>query len=156
MKKIAIIATAVMMLFAFTACASPAKEPDISVMMDKFMTELDLPDMAEVTKENLETQISISGDNFETVSCYVAGSGMATDEIIVGKIADEVKAEDVVAAIEGRKNMQYDLFEPYAPDEAAKVEGSVIHTMKVGDTEYVLFAVCNDSAKAKKIFTDSF
>lgn len=160
MKKFTAILLAVVLsattLFTLVGCQSEVKQPEISKVMDNIREQIDMPDMADVTKENMQTLISVTGENFEEVFCIVAGDGYATDEILVGKVLEGVSKDDVIKELEARKKMQYDLAETYNAEGATKVENSVITSKTAGKTDYVLFAVCNDSQKAQKIFNDAF
>ncbi len=152
MKKALIALMALIMTFTFAGCASENKTVDISTIMKTIRSEIDLPDMADITKDRISGYYEINPDDIVDMSYIIAGSGATTDEIFIVEMTDESKVAEVKTMMEDRKKQISELFETYAPNEMPKVKDSVIETKG----KYAFFAICNDNAKAKKIFTDSF
>ncbi|MEG0692153.1 MAG: DUF4358 domain-containing protein [Oscillospiraceae bacterium] len=152
MKRALVALMALVMVVAFAGCSAQKKEVDIQAIMKTIRSEIDLPDMADIPKDRLSGYYEINTDDIANMAYIIAGSGATTDEIFIVEMVDEAKVADVKTMMEDRKKQISDLFEAYNPDEMPKVESCVIETKG----KYAFFAICNDNAKAKKIFTDSF
>ena len=72
-------------------------------------------------------------------------SAATTEEIAVFEAKDAEAADRIEAAMKARVTAQKELYESYAPGEAARVEKAVI--AKKGN--YVVFCVAGDPAKAQ-------
>lgn len=152
MKKILVAVMALVMTFAFAGCSNSKKTVDINTVMESIRSEIDLPEMGDIPKDRISGYYDIKSEDIEEMSYIIAGSGATADEIFILKMNDEEKVSEVKTMMEDRKKQINDLFADYAPGEMTKIESCVIETQG----KYAFFAICNDSSKAKKIFTDSF
>lgn len=153
MKKVIASFFCILTLFAFAACSSTAKSPDVEAIMKEIRSgEIDLPDMAEIPLERISGYYDVNSDDIEQLSYIIAGSGATPDEIMIVKFTSADKAESMRSKMEERKAQISDLFTDYNPDEMPKVNSCVIETKN----EYAFFAICNDNQKAKDIFSGSF
>lgn len=151
MKKIVSIMVVAVMLLSFTACSKPAKEPAVADILATIKSDVTLPEMADIKKEDIQFHISLPTDDIEDVSYLMAGDGISADEVLIIKIKEKADPKAFTDAFAVRKKAQAELFEPYAPDELPKIESAVIESKG----RYVIFAVTSNNEKVKKIFTDA-
>lgn len=138
--------------FVLAGCSKEETKIDIPTVMKSIRSEIDLPDMADVGKDRITGFYDIVAEDIVDMACVMAGSGATADEIFIVEATDAAKAGEIKTAMETRKTQQSDLFVTYNPSENDKIEKCVIVTKG----NYAFLAICNDSEKAKKIFTDSF
>lgn len=138
--------------FSLVGCSQEEKKIDIPTVMKSIRSEIDLPDMADVGKDRIAGFYDVVADDIVDMACIMAGSGATADEIFIVEASDSTKASEIKTAMEDRKKQQSELFESYNPSENDKIQKCIIETKG----NYAFFAICNDSDKAKKIFTDSF
>lgn len=151
MKKLTVIILAVVMMVTVTACSSEPKNPDVNDIMSKVRSEIEFPDMADIDIKDISLHYTIDKDQVEQMVCVLAGSGVTADEVLILKMKDGFKADEVKKSLETRKKLQSDLFEPYNPDEMPKINSAVTEI----SGNYVFFAITNDNSKAKKIFNEA-
>ncbi|MFZ2538114.1 MAG: DUF4358 domain-containing protein [Oscillospiraceae bacterium] len=152
MRRALVALMALIMTFTFAGCSTEKKTVDIPTIMKTIRSEIDLPDMADITKDRISGYYEINPDDIANIAYIIAGSGATADEILIIEMIDDSKVAEVKTMMEDRKKQISDLFETYAPNEMPKVESCIIETKG----NFAFFAICNDNAKAKKIFTDSF
>lgn len=152
MKRALVALMALIMVGAFTGCSSEQKQIDIQATMKSIRSEIDLPDMTDITKDSISGYYEVNPDDIVDMAYIIAGSGATPDEILIIQMSEADKVSEIKTMMEDRKKQITDLFENYTPAEMPKVESCVIETKGT----YAFFAICNDNAKAKKIFTDSF
>lgn len=152
MKRVFTAILVVAMLFAFAGCSGKEETADIQTIMKTIRSDIDLPDMADITKERVTAFYEVNTEDIKDMVCIMAGSGATADEIFIAEMTDKDKTADMKTALEDRKAQQIDLFKTYNPSENDKLENCVIEVKGA----YVFMAICNDNTKAKKIFTDAF
>lgn len=152
MKKLISLSIIAVMLLSFTACVKD-KENDSATtadIMKSIKAQVKLPEMADIPIDEISFHTQLKEDDIEDMSYLMSGDGISADEVLIVKMKEGINMEEVKSALETRKQIQADLFEPYAPDEMPKIEKSVIEVKG----SYAIFAVTVDSTAVKKVFND--
>lgn len=111
------------------------------------LNELELPEMAEVTPEKLETYFSIDPADVIEFSAYVAGAGVYPDRLGVFVAVDANAAQRISEALKKYNDEQKATYADYAPDEVYKFDDAVV---SIQGSE-VIYAVCGDNYSAEKL-----
>ncbi|WMJ22593.1 DUF4358 domain-containing protein [Paludicola sp. MB14-C6] len=152
MKRIITILMVAAIMLTMTACGAGGKQPNTSDVMKKITSETKLPEMAEVTKENLSIYLDLDTKKIDQLSYSVASSGVDGEEVFISKMASGTDMNAIKTKLEARRDAQSELFSSYNPEAAAMIKKAAIEIK--GD--YAFYAVTSDSTKAKKVFLDSF
>lgn len=109
--------------------------------------EIELPSMAEVTAENLNTFLGINAEDVEEFSAQICASGAMPDEFGVFVAVDSDAAAAIKSALESRIEKQRDTYRDYTPDEMYKFDDCFVKQ----DGNSVYYAICADNALAADI-----
>jgi len=154
-KKCALLLSTCAVILSLTACGSGSgtngKTPAPADITTKIMQQVKLAETEEITADRLSRFYTVDSSSIDKMSLYVSTSLASADEVgvFVGKSsADTAKIQ---TAVEARITKREQDFNGYNSTEYAKVQKNVVEVRG----NYVFFAVCADSAKAKTVF-DSF
>ena len=140
----------------FTAgCSKPASKtpPEPSVITAKLQSDMKFPEMMEKNDTWLAKYYTMPSKTVKAFSVYICSSSASADEIAVieGNSADD--ADKIKAAVQSRIDQKSAMFKNYGqPQEYTDITNCVLETKGA----YVLFAVTNDSTKARKIMESFF
>lgn len=152
MKKVITILMVAVCMLTMVACGSDIKQPNTSDIMTGIKNVSKLPEMSDVTKENVTIYIDMDVSQIEQLSFSVASSGVEGEEIFIAKMANGTDMESLKKKFEERRDAQSELFASYNPTAADLIKKAAIEVKG----NYILYAVTDDSSKAKKVFLDSF
>lgn len=132
-------------------CGSKAKDIDVAAFADKVNENVDFGDELLPVPEKMISDYYTLPDGIESCKIYVSATSATASELAAFKCKDENSAKAVKAAVEQRISEQTASYENYRPDEKFRLENAVILT----DGVYVVFAVSNDNAAVKELFTEA-
>lgn len=154
LKRILPLLLAAALLLVLTGCKEEAKNPKVADVMTKVRSELEFPEMAEKTKEDLSSfgYDELDPADVEESAYIIASSGLTAEEVFIVKLKDEAKAEDVKKMMETRRDQIAATAQDYTPELMDQINKAVIETKG----PYAFFAITGDNAKAKQIFDEMF
>lgn len=130
-----------------SSSSSAAVTQSASEKTTKLLTEVEFPEMVEVSSDRLEVYFGISADKVEDFSAYICGSGAMPDEFGIFLAKDASAAAEIEGLLKDRIDYQTETYRDYTPQEVYKLEDSFVSVS--GNT--VIYAICADNAKAREI-----
>ncbi|MGN0650149.1 MAG: DUF4358 domain-containing protein [Oscillospiraceae bacterium] len=113
----------------------------------KLLTEVEFPEMVEVTEEKFSFYYKAESTAVKSYSAYVCGSGAYPDEFGVFETESEQAATDFSQKLEDRIEKQRETYTDYTPAEMYKFDDCFVKQ----DGNYVYYAICADNVSAKDI-----
>lgn len=103
-----------LMLLVSAACSQEEKNPKASDVVDELRAEIEFPEMASQSVENLAAYgYDLTADDVEDMCFILAGSRITADEVFVVKLKDESKVDSVKKMMETRRDMVKDTAADY-------------------------------------------
>lgn len=130
-----------------SSSSSAAVTQSASEKTTKLLTEVEFPEMVEVSSDRLEVYFGISADKVDDFSAYICGSGAMPDEFGIFLAKDASAAAEIEQLLRDRIDYQTETYRDYTPQEVYKLEDSFVSVS--GNT--VIYAICADNAKAREI-----
>ncbi len=130
-----------------SSSATSAVSQSPSEKTTKLLTEVEFPEMVEVSADKLEVYFGISADKVDDFSVYICGSGAMPDEFGIFLAKDASAAAEIEQLLKDRIDYQTETYRDYTPQEAYKLEDSFVSVS--GNT--VIYAICADNTKAGEI-----
>ncbi|MBM6920965.1 DUF4358 domain-containing protein [Phocea massiliensis] len=143
------------LLLASAACSSntEVKNPNLSDVIGEIRAAVEFPEMAEIKVADLPMYgYDLAPEDVAEMQFITAGSGFTADEVVLIKLTDESKAEEVKKMAQTRRDGIAETAQNYTPDEMEKLTTAVVGVKG----PYVYYAATNDNAKAKEILTNAF
>ncbi len=109
--------------------------------------EIELPSMAEVNSENLNTFLGIDAESVTEFAAQICASGAMPDEFGVFVAVDGDAAAEIKSTLEARVEKQRETYKDYTPDEMYKFDDCFV--TQNGNNVY--YAICADNALAADI-----
>ena len=153
-KRAAIILCAAALLFSAGCSKQPAKTPPApAAITAKLQSDMKFPEMMEKNSAWLTKQYSMPANTVKAFSVYICSSSASADEIAVIQGNSAGDADKIKAAVQSRIDQKSAMFKNYGqPQEYTDITNCVLEIKGA----YVLFAVTNDSTKARKIMENFF
>ena len=112
--------------------------------------EINTDELSSFKKNKVKQEFGIDFAGVDSFAYYASDSVMTVDELLVIKLTEGVKAEDILEKIESRVKDKQVLFEGYAPEQSALLKNYEL-TYKDG---FIFYAVGNESADALSTFIE--
>lgn len=109
---------------------------------------MDVSALSKCNDEKFKEEINFSPEDFESEEFYASSSVMEVREIIIIKLCDKSQKDELMSALEKRVEEKINLFEGYAPQEAALLKNYVL----LEKDGFVFFSVCDDAQKVRAAF----
>ena len=122
--------------------AAQAEDPEAEVP-ESLLANMTLQD-----ERNCERYLYIESSYYEGMLYWKSDYGMVADELFIARATDEDAVTHIQSCIEQRVADQKEVFDGYAPDQAANVAAYTFETRGL----YVFYAVGDRSAKWKQVF----
>lgn len=158
MKKIIVTIIATIVLFSATALTGckkeePAKAKDVNIetVVESIKSQIEFPEMADITLEQVELSYQIPVKEIEKAVGIISGGGSTADEVLAIKMKETADMAATKKLIDARIVSQKDTFVSYNAQEVPKIETAVV----VEKGRYLFVAVTNDNTKAKKIISEA-
>jgi len=111
-----------MLVFCLSGCSAPAKEVNLSDVMDQIQDAVQLDSsMQDLTMDQISTLYGISSAQVEQFAGKIATSGILADEIIMIEAKDADAAKEIKSAVDARYQAKLDEMKDYLPDEYSKI-----------------------------------
>lgn len=149
-----VMALAAALMMAACSQGAEAKNPKVSDVMTKVRDEINFPEMAEKSIEDLAFYgyDQLDAGKVEESAFIIASSGLTPEEVFIIKLTDEAAAEEVEKMMEARRDQVAATSRDYTPELMDQIEGAVIGTKGC----YAYFAITNDNEQVEKIFDEQF
>lgn len=166
-RKVELLAAAVCTAVMLTSCGSSGSAPaettaapaaeqttastvKVAYTCDdaavKMMAEIEFPSMVRVERGDLPTYLSADIPETTDFAMYLCGSGGFADEVFITS-TEGVDTEALSKAVEERIGQRYSDFEDYVPEEAEKIDNSVVAEIP----GYYMYFVTADNSKCVSI-----
>lgn len=144
-----------LLIFILTSCSSSKptdKNVSVKDINEKIKESVDISNMNVGDSEKLEKLYDINSEDLEDFALYTPSTNIEANEILVMKVKDSSKMDDIKDKISARIDGQAANFKDYLPDEYYLIEK---HVLKTKDN-YILFVISEDADKIEKAFDESF
>ncbi len=126
-----------------TTAAVPYTCSDAAV---KMLAQVDFPSMVEIKHGEVSQYLSVDIPETTDFAMYLCGSGGFSDEIFITS-TEGVDVDALSKAVEARIGQRYTDFEDYVPEEAEKLNNSVVAEIP----GYFMYFVTTDNDKCVAI-----
>ena len=148
-RVIEIICVVFLVCFIFLISADDKySDKTVKEVVNAVSAEVDMEALSSFKKNKVKEEFSIEFDGIDSFAYYASDSIMTVDELLVIKLKEGVKADDILEKIETRVNEKQVLFEGYAPEQSALLKDYQL-TQKNG---FVFYAVGKDATDALVTF----
>ena len=110
--------------------------------------EMNMDALTSFKKNKVKQEFGIDFVGVDSFAYYASDSIMTVDELLIIKLEEGVKADEIMEIIESRVKDKQILFEGYAPEQSALLKKYVL-TDKNG---FIFYAVGSESADALRNF----
>lgn len=111
----------------------------------------DVSELNSIKRNRIIEEFGIDFMQVDSFEYYASDSIMNVDELMIIKLREEVKPEEIKSKIEKRVTDKQALFEGYAPEQSALLKEYILTDVK----GFVFYAVGNDAEKALAAFKSS-
>ena len=108
-------------------------------------------DFQKVSKNEIKEEFGIEFDGIDSYVYYASDSVMTVDELMIIKLKENAKADDIIEKIEKRVKDKQILFEGYAPEQSALLKNYSL-SQKDG---FIFYCVSENSTDAMIYFLES-
>ena len=151
-RKIALLLVCIAVVFSVTACSvtsgTESKKSTPEKIVEKIQSECDLPEMKEVSEDQLSSLYSIRKDDVAYFSALITNDSLLKDEVIVIEAMDEGEACTIRDRLQEHYDAVLEESKEYLPDEYAVVEKCSV----VKDGIYVRLFISEDADKMNEIY----
>lgn len=148
-RAIEIICVVFLVFFIFLISADDKySDKTVKEVISAVSAEVDMEDLTSFKKNKVKEEFGVEFDGVDSFAYYASDSIMTVDELLVIKLKEGVKADDILEKIETRVNDKQVLFEGYAPEQSALLKDCQL-THKNG---FIFYAVGEDAADALAVF----
>ena len=96
----------------------------------------------------LKKYFDLNPDDYDGVMIYTPRSNMDAEELVLIKLSSNDQAEAITRQIEARIQSQYEIYEGYAPEEVALLDGAIIDVQG----NYILYVVGDFAQDTDEVF----
>lgn len=148
-KEIICVILTAAFLFGVTR-EQPPSETSAAEMAAALLAVTDVSALHECKNAEFKREFLLNPNDYDGVAYYASDSIMEVRELLVVRLADEQQGEALAERIRGRVQDKIALFDGYAPEQEALLDGYVLeHTRG-----FVLFAVCDEPEAVRQTFRD--
>ena len=149
-RAIEIICVVFLVIFIFMVSGNDSySSKTVKEVSDAVTAKIDMEALSSVKKNKVKAEFGIDFSGVDSFAYYASESIMTVDEVLIIKLKEGVKADDVTEKIETRIKNKQVLFEGYAPQQSALLKDYVL---KVKDG-FVFYAVGEKADEALSTFT---
>ena len=156
LKLTAIIFSLVMVLMLCSCELLPAEQQTpnkdnlsfVEQITADIQEQCNLPEMREVTEDQLAQQYGIDKTDVASFSAYVATDSMTKDEVVIIEALTESEANSIRDSLEDHYNVLLDETKQHLPDEYNKIKNTEV----VKDGIYIRLFISDNSAKMDQIY----
>ena len=148
-RVIEIICVVFLVCFIFAISADDNySNKTVTDVVDAVSPEMNMDALTSFKKNKVKQEFGIDFVGVDSFAYYASDSIMTVDELLIIKLEEGVKADEIMEIIESRVKDKQILFEGYAPEQSALLKKYVL-TDKNG---FIFYAVGSESADALRNF----
>lgn len=113
--------------------------------------EINIDELTSYKKNKVKKEFGIEFDGIDSFVYYASDSVMNVEELLVIKLKEGAKADDITEKIEARVKDKQVLFEGYAPEQSALLKNYVLSVSH----GFIFYAVGEESTDALILFNET-
>ena len=113
--------------------------------------ETNMEDLTSHKKNKVQQEFAIDFEGIHSFAYYASESIMNVDELLIIKLQEGVKADDIMEQIETRVKDKQILFEGYAPEQSALLKNYQLKSVN----GFIFYAVGSDNTDALMAFIET-
>lgn len=148
-RKFEILCVAALIVFiGFMSRETVYSDKTASEVAESVTQSYDVSELSSIKRNKIKEEFAIDFTQVESFEYYASDSIMNVDELMIIKLREEVKPDEIKAKIEKRVTDKQALFEGYAPEQSALLKEYIL----TDDKGFVFYAVGEDAQKALAAF----
>ena len=118
-------------------------------VVDAVSVEINVEELKSYNKNKIQEEFDIEFQDIDSYAYYASDSVMNVEELLVIKLKEGAKADNITEKIEQRVKDKQVLFEGYAPEQSAMLKNYVLIYQK----GFIFYAVCDEWADTLTLVT---
>ncbi len=133
----------------FISLEEPYSDKTVQDIVDAVSAEINIEDLKSYEKNKIQEEFDIEFQDIDSYAYYASDSVMNVEELLVIKLKEGAKADNITEKIEQRVKDKQVLFEGYAPEQSAMLKDYVLIYQK----GFIFYAVCDEWADTLTLVT---
>ena len=133
----------------FISREEPYSDKSVRDVVDAVSAEINIEDLKSYEKNKIQEEFDIEFQDIDSYAYYASDSVMNVEELLVIKLKEGAKADNITEKIEQRVKDKQVLFEGYAPEQSAMLKDYVLIYQK----GFIFYAVCDEWADTLTLVT---
>ena len=133
----------------FISREEPYSDKSVREVVDAVSAEINIEDLKSYEKNKIQEEFDIEFQDIDSYAYYASDSVMNVEELLVIKLKEGAKADNITEKIEQRVKDKQVLFEGYAPEQSAMLKDYVLIYQK----GFIFYAVCDEWADTLTLVT---
>ena len=133
----------------FISREEPYSDKSVRDVVDAVSAEINFEELKSYNKNKIQEEFDIEFQDIDSYAYYASDSVMNVEELLVIKLKEGAKADNITEKIEQRVKDKQVLFEGYAPEQSAMLKNYVLIYQK----GFIFYAVCDEWADTLTLVT---
>ena len=133
----------------FISREEPYSDKSVRDVVDAVSAEINVEELKSYEKNKIQEEFDIEFQDIDSYAYYASDSVMNVEELLVIKLKEGAKADNITEKIEQRVKDKQVLFEGYAPTQSAMLKNYVLIYQK----GFIFYAVCDEWADTLTLVT---
>ena len=133
----------------FISREEPYSDKSVRDVVDAVSAEINVEELKSYNKNKIQEEFDIEFQDIDSYAYYASDSVMNVEELLVIKLIEGAKADNITEKIEQRVKDKQVLFEGYAPEQSAMLKNYVLKYQK----GFIFYAVCDEWADTLTLVT---
>ena len=133
----------------FISREEPYSDKSVRDVVDAVSAEINIEELKSYEKNKIQEEFDIEFQDIDSYAYYASDSVMNVEELLVIKLKEGAKADNITEKIEQRVKDKQVLFEGYAPEQSAMLKNYVLIYQK----GFIFYAVCDEWADTLTLVT---
>ena len=133
----------------FISREEPYSDKSVRDIIDAVSAEINVEELKSYEKNKIQEEFDIEFQDIDSYAYYASDSVMNVEELLVIKLKEGAKADNITEKIEQRVKDKQVLFEGYAPEQSAMLKNYVLIYQK----GFIFYAVCDEWADTLTLVT---
>lgn len=142
---------ALVIFIGFMSGESSYSDKTAAEVAETVTESYDVSELRHIKKNKIKEEFGIDFTLVDSFEYYASDSIMTVDELMIIKLKEEVRPEEISAKIEKRVTDKQTLFEGYAPEQSALLKEYVLTC----DKGFIFYAVGKGADEALAAFKSS-
>ena len=133
----------------FISREEPYSDKSVRDVVDAVSAEINVEELKSYNKNKIQEEFDIEFQDIDSYAYYASDFVMNVEELLVIKLKEGAKADNITEKIEQRVKDKQVLFEGYAPEQSAMLKNYVLIYQK----GFIFYAVCDEWADTLTLVT---